>query len=78
MRDGDLDSYLLENGLAGIERLNVTPAKLPVRGTPTILLADENGTVIKSWAGYLNDVQQKQVIYAVAVLARTSARNMKG
>jgi hypothetical protein len=75
---GDLDSYLRDNGLAGIERLNVTPESIPIKGTPTILLADENGMVMKSWSGYLNDLQQKQVTYALAVLSGTGACSAKG
>ena len=32
-----------------------------VRGTPTLLLVDRNGKVVKAWVGKLDDTGQKQV-----------------
>ncbi len=60
----------VEQGREYLKKLNVkidTVYENPldsigVRGTPTLLLVDENGVIINSWVGKLNGERESQVL----------------
>jgi hypothetical protein len=43
---------------------------LKVSGTPTAILADQNGRVMKSWLGELKDAQQQELLASLAPAIR--------
>lgn len=56
-----LDAYLTENGLA-IRSATITRGEWPkLVGTPTIVVVDASGRVVKSWAGLLSPHDQQNV-----------------
>lgn len=58
----DLDTH----GLNGLPYLaNVNFARLHVLGTPTLILIDNKGTIIRSWLGELSEHDQDEVIGAL-------------
>ncbi len=44
----------------------VPPEKLNVSGTPTLLLVDRSGTVLKAWIGMLSPREELEVMQALA------------
>jgi thioredoxin-related protein len=44
----------------------VPPEKLNVSGTPTLLLVDRSGTVLKAWIGILSPKEELEVMNALA------------
>ena len=44
----------------------VPPEKLKVAGTPTLLLVDRSGTVLKAWVGMLSPREELEVMKAMA------------
>jgi hypothetical protein len=44
----------------------VPPEKLNVSGTPTLLLVDRGGTVLKAWVGMLSPKEELEVMKALA------------
>jgi thioredoxin-related protein len=56
--------YLKDKKVEGMEILQSTPMSLGVRGTPTLLLIDNGGNIVKQWVGKLpssgeNDVFER-------------------
>jgi thiol-disulfide isomerase/thioredoxin len=55
--------YLKKLNVVGIDSVYQNSlSSLGVRGTPTILLVDENGKIINSWMGKLNSDRENQVL----------------
>ena len=58
-------AYLKDHRLDLAEIRTVDPAKLRVRGTPTLLLADNKGAVLRVWRGLLPGPLQPQILSAL-------------
>ena len=53
-------------GLSGVPALSGVPLeKLKVDGTPTLLLVDRSGTVLKAWIGMLSPREELEVMMAI-------------
>lgn len=53
-------------GLSGVLALSGVPLeKLKVDGTPTLLLVDRSGTVLKAWIGVLSPREELEVMKAI-------------
>jgi thioredoxin-related protein len=63
--------YLTAHGVDvhEIRSMDLTP--LGIRGTPTIFLVKQDGTVVSSWAGMVPDRQHDEVLHAVRQKVRT-------
>ena len=53
--------YIDSNGFVVDQIIKASPSELLVRGTPTLVLLDKNGTVLESWAGKLPPEKEKEV-----------------
>jgi thioredoxin-related protein len=53
-------------GLHVLALAGVPPEKLNVSGTPTLLLVDRSGTVLKAWIGMLSPREELEVMKALA------------
>lgn len=56
------ERYLKQAGVALDEVKQAGLGDLGVRGTPTLILADENGRVITAWEGKLDPEREKEVL----------------
>ncbi len=55
--------YLKENGVDNIREIRqVSPNKINVRGTPTLILMDDTGEVLNLWIGKLSTEKEKEVM----------------
>lgn len=59
---GESEVYLRELGIDGIAIKKVDLARVPVPGTPTIIVVDSNGVVSKFWVGQLSPTAEMEVI----------------
>jgi hypothetical protein len=64
---GDLDGpgYLKTAGLTFQHVREAEPRVLGVRGTPTLILVDRNGNVLRSWSGKLPPQEENNVLDAL-------------
>ena len=60
------EAYLRELGVRVDAVRQVSPSSLGVRGTPTLLLVDDKGTVVEAWTGKLPAEKETQVLSKVA------------
>jgi hypothetical protein len=58
----DLDGYLIQYGITGMDVRYSELSGVDVQGTPTIIVTDESGIVTKSWVGKLSKEKEKEVI----------------
>lgn len=58
-------SYLRDLKVTIEDVQQVSPASLGVRGTPTLILVNGEGTVTKSWAGQLSPEKEQEVLSAL-------------
>jgi thioredoxin-related protein len=58
----DIENYLKNQGITGIEIKYSKLADLEVDGTPTLIATDENGKITKYWLGQLLPEEEKEVI----------------
>jgi hypothetical protein len=56
------NKYLSEKSVSFDEIIKADASQLPVRGTPTLILVDKNGTVVDSWGGKLPPEKEKEVV----------------
>jgi len=64
-------TYLKQQGIT-VDRLFSKPlSTISVRGTPTLILLDAGGKVLKSWPGLLNAGREKEVLSAIQSLCKT-------
>lgn len=61
-------NFLEINELPGIAELGPPVPRLSTGLVPTVILADQSGKVVKVWAGYLDDRQQRDVLSAIHAL----------
>jgi len=54
--------YLQEHGIVVDQIVRSSPGKFGARGTPTLILARRDGTVLRSWAGRLPNAEKSAVI----------------
>ena len=54
--------YLSEHGVVVDEIRQASPASIQVSGTPTLILADQTGSVIASWVGKLPPDKEAEVL----------------
>jgi hypothetical protein len=66
-------AYLRSHGVEPAVVLSLQAAQIPIRGTPTVILAKGN-TVVNSWLGQLNDTQEREVLEAVVSVRNDTAR----
>lgn len=59
---GDNAAQLNRLGIASIEVRQLPLAKIQVRGTPTLILANEEGEIINFWVGKLPPEKEAEVI----------------
>lgn len=57
----DVDSYLTEHGLGGIDVKFAALSDLEVSGTPTIIVIDDQGKIVRSWVGKLSSELEIEV-----------------
>jgi hypothetical protein len=63
--------YLKQHAVAFDDVLQVPPASLKIRGTPTLILIDKERKVLESWVGLVADDREPVVMQSVfAVAAR--------
>ena len=55
------DIYLADLGIPGIEMREATLQSLDVRGTPTLIVANEKGEVVNTWTGKLRPEREQEV-----------------
>jgi len=55
------ESYL-KNLDVRVDDVKQSPSLLGVRGTPTLILTDEQGAVVQSWYGKLSSTQEQEVL----------------
>jgi hypothetical protein len=60
-RDTDIGGYLASHGVTADTIVHPAPGVLPVRFTPTLLLAEPNGTLASIWQGGLSAPQERDV-----------------
>ncbi|MEQ1644602.1 MAG: hypothetical protein ABL959_14230 [Pyrinomonadaceae bacterium] len=53
--------YLIDKNLSVDQIVKADPSEIQVRGTPTLILTDKNGTVLESWAGKLSSDKENEV-----------------
>lgn len=53
--------YLADLGIADLEIREATIRSLNVRGTPTLILANDKGEVVNSWTGKLGPEREQEV-----------------
>lgn len=53
--------YLIEKNLSVDQIIRTDGSEIKVRGTPTLILTDKNGTVLESWAGKLSPEKENEV-----------------
>lgn len=53
--------YLIEKNLSVDQIVKTEASDIQVRGTPTLILTDKNGTVLESWAGKLSPDKENEV-----------------
>lgn len=58
---GESAKYIQDNGYAVDKIIKANPSDVLVRGTPTIILTDKNGTVLESWSGKLTPDKENEV-----------------
>ena len=64
--------YLKREGVRLNEIKQVSLGKLGVRGTPTMLLLDDHGTVTASWIGKLDPSDQDQALKSILTIHNNS------
>jgi hypothetical protein len=64
-RDTDIDSYLASEKIQPDAVIFPSAADIPVRMTPTLLLADSTGAIIKAWPGFLSSAVEQEVRGAI-------------
>lgn len=62
--------YLAQAGLAVDEVLQVPMASLGLRGTPTLVLVDSQGVIVRVWPGRLPAALEAEVLDAVKATSR--------
>jgi len=60
-----LRAYLKRHAVEPHQMVSVGSANVKFRGTPTILLVDSNGIVVRVWAGKLSPERETEVLNAV-------------
>lgn len=63
--DNGIDDYLASERVEPDALVFVEPRKLPVAGTPTLLLVDGQGLITHAWIGLLNGDREAEVISAL-------------
>ncbi len=61
----DARHYLTEHAISVDEVRQASLNSIKVRGTPTLLLVDNGGVVVRSWVGKLPPDKEKEVVDAV-------------
>ena len=64
-RDSRIGDYLASENVNPDSVVFVQPGTLPVQGTPTLLLVDNEGLVTHAWIGLLNADREAEVIDAM-------------
>jgi thioredoxin-related protein len=59
------EDYIKGLGIKDLEVKQASLGSLQVRGTPTLILANEKGEVINSWVGKLPDFKEEEVLKTV-------------
>lgn len=57
----EAESYVHSSIAPSLQVVSASLDSMGVSGTPTLLLVDGNGKVVKAWVGILDDAGQKQV-----------------
>lgn len=65
-----LQGYLKQHELAFDEVVSVPREKIKMRGTPTLVLLDQSGTVKGVWNGYLTSVQRRSEVIKLVTAGR--------
>jgi hypothetical protein len=58
----DVQKYLSEHGVSVDEIKHLSPGEVQVSGTPTLILADRNGSVVATWLGKLPPDKEGEVL----------------
>lgn len=59
---GESREYLSRHGVEVREVIQARPGSLGVAGTPTLILVNKSGSVIKSWVGRLPEGEESEVM----------------
>ena len=62
----EVSTYMTRNKLTCRYLHGVDFSKFGVIGTPTVLLADKNGKMVRSWKGQLSPDQESEVLQAIS------------
>jgi len=69
---GIADRYLKDAGVEVDRTIEITSTQLTrVRATPTLIVLDSSGRVVKSWVGHLNQAGEDEVVRTLRSLARS-------
>ena len=58
----EIENYLHSYGISGVEIKYSELSKIDVDGTPTIIVADQNGRIVKTWSGKLSSTGEKDFL----------------
>lgn len=61
----EAQAYLAEKGIVVDELVQINPASINVRGTPTLLLVDRIGVVKETWTGKLSAEKEAEALVAI-------------
>lgn len=56
-----ISSYLSSHGFIPDHVVSIAPGRLPIRGTPTLVILDSAGRVLESWQGRLSRSAEESV-----------------
>jgi thiol-disulfide isomerase/thioredoxin len=59
--------YLAQLGVSVGQIIQAPLDSLQVRGTPTLVIVDKNGTVMQSWVGKLNSERESEVLNRIKI-----------
>jgi hypothetical protein len=63
-----MTNYVKERGIDVDRVANLKPGDIDTSGTPTLVLAGKDGTVIDSWLGQLSPAQEEQVTKRISAI----------
>ncbi len=66
--DESVREYFTQRGLKMDAICGIPPAKINVSGTPTLILVNREGRVIKTWVGKLSAGEEEQVTASIKTL----------
>lgn len=63
-----LQGYVQSHALTSVKIISIAPGVVRVRATPTLILVDTRGRVVREWRGQLQPRQEEEVIGAIRAM----------